>query len=213
MSKFYREIALKLMSAATALTVLILGTRQLPREFSSRTIYPLLARPVQRGSFLMGKLLGVSGAGFFCLFLFLLLYVIGCLGMGAPVYHGLLFQHLWLQLCMVVLLSSLSLLLSLLFDLDAAICIGALLLTLSAVISNLFLLLYENAGVAARHVLELLTWILPQISLFSLVEKNVHGELWDLLTLTVMAQLTAYALVCSCAYLVLTWWLFRRRPL
>ncbi|HEY8240633.1 MAG TPA: hypothetical protein VIH35_04260, partial [Kiritimatiellia bacterium] len=52
--KFYREVALSVTSVATALTVLVLATRQLPREFEHRTIYPLLAKPISRLSFLAG---------------------------------------------------------------------------------------------------------------------------------------------------------------
>ncbi len=213
MSKFYREMALNIMSGATALTVLVLGARQLPREFSARTIYPLLARPLSRSSYLMGKLLGVSAAGCFCLLLFLGLYLLGCLSLGAPLYGHLLLQHLWLQLCMVLLMTSLSLLLSLLFNLDAAISVGLLLLTLSSVISNLFLLIYEESNVLTRRVLEVLTWLLPQLPLFSLAEKNVHGELWDPLSASVMFQLSLYAFLFSALYLGITLWLFRRRPL
>jgi len=46
MSKFYREVSMQIMNLATALTVIILAARQLPREFENRTIYPLLAKPV-----------------------------------------------------------------------------------------------------------------------------------------------------------------------
>ncbi len=38
LSRFYREVALKLMGVATALTTIVLSARQLPREFEQRTI-------------------------------------------------------------------------------------------------------------------------------------------------------------------------------
>ena len=37
-TKFYRDVALKVMGIATALTVIVLSARQLPREFEHRTI-------------------------------------------------------------------------------------------------------------------------------------------------------------------------------
>ena len=66
LAKFYRETGLQIMSIATALSVIVLAARQLPREFESRTIYPLLAKPVSRFQFLMGKILGVLLAAAFC---------------------------------------------------------------------------------------------------------------------------------------------------
>src|SRR5690606_19496912 len=76
-TKFYSEAALKVMSAATALTVIVLAARQLPREFEARTIYPLLAKPVGRVTFLLGKLLGILLAAAFCLGMFMTVYIIG----------------------------------------------------------------------------------------------------------------------------------------
>ena len=58
LTKFYREIALKIMGVATALTVIVLAARQLPREFENRTIYPLMARPISRMTFISGNLAG-----------------------------------------------------------------------------------------------------------------------------------------------------------
>jgi ABC-type transport system involved in multi-copper enzyme maturation permease subunit len=57
LGKFYREICLKSMNLTTGLTVIFLAARQLPREFTNRTIYPLLAKPVSRMEFLLGKYL------------------------------------------------------------------------------------------------------------------------------------------------------------
>lgn len=105
LSKFYREVALKIMGTATALTVIVLGSRQLPREFDSRTIYPLLARPIHRITYLFGKQLGVMSAGAFCLGLFLILYVLGCLLLGkwlACVAGGLLVYALFVIIVEVV---------------------------------------------------------------------------------------------------------------
>ncbi|MCA9426932.1 MAG: ABC transporter permease, partial [Candidatus Omnitrophica bacterium] len=59
MNKFYRDVSLKIMNITAALTVVVLAARQLPREFEKRTIYPLLAKPVGRSTFLAGKFLGV----------------------------------------------------------------------------------------------------------------------------------------------------------
>lgn len=213
LNKFYREVALKLMSAATGLTVIVLGARQLPREFESRTIYPLLARPIRRGTYLLGKQLGVAGAGAFCLGLFLLLYLLGCLTLGVELYPLLLLQHAFLQICMLLVLISLCFLLSVLVSFDAAITLGFLYYFVSTVFSNLTLILYENASQIGRGLIAALTWLTPQFMLFDLSEKNVHGDVWEPVSGTVVGQLALYALVFTAGHLLLTYWLFRRRSL
>ncbi|MEX2607991.1 MAG: ABC transporter permease subunit [Kiritimatiellia bacterium] len=213
LSKFYREVALKIMGAATALTVIVLGSRQLPREFESRTIYPLLARPIHRITYLFGKQLGVMAAGAFCLMLFLGLYVAGCLLLGAPIYPVLLMQHVFLQLCMLLILTSLCFLLSVRFSLDSAITFGFLYYLASSILSNLFLMLHESAQGAARVVITAFTWLLPQLILFDLSEKNVHGDVWGPLPAVAMGQLFLYALAFTTVYLGITLALFRRKPL
>lgn len=213
MTKFYREMALKLMSAATVLTVIVLGTRQLPREFSTRTIYPLLARPVTRASFLLGKQLGVAGAGVFSLSLFFLLFVCGSWLMGAPLYPALLLQHFLLQALMVLILTSLCFLLSLLVNPDAAFTFAVLYALVSSVLSNLLLTVYDYSTELGRIGITALTWLLPQLILFDLSEKYVHGDTWRPIPATALLQLTVYAALFTGIYLVLTWTLFRRRPL
>ena len=213
LSKFYREVALKIMSFATGLTVIVLGARQLPREFESRTIYPLLARPIRRGTFLMGKQLGVVGAGMFCLGLFLSLYVVGCLTLGAELYPVLLLQHALLQIWMLCILTSLCFLLSVLVSFDAAVTLGFLYFFTSTIFSNLYLVLYENSVGVARHLIMALTWLTPQLTLFDLSEKNIHGDVWPPVPFPVLFQLMGYALMFTAVHLVLSLWVFRRRPL
>lgn len=213
LNKFYREVALKLMGGATALTVVVLGARQLPREFESRTIYPLLARPIRRGWFVLGKQVGVVGAGAFCLGLFLGLYVLGCLTLGVSVYPTLLLQHAFLQICMLLILTSLCFLLSVIFSFDAAVTFGTMYFFISTVFANLMLIIYENASGFGRAAIAGLTWLTPQLMLFDLSEKNVHGDVWSALPAAVVAQLAVYALVFTAAHLILTLWIFRRKPL
>ncbi len=213
LSKFYREIALKLMGVSTALTVVVLASRQLPREFESRTIHPLLARPVTRTRFVLGKWVGVMGAGAFCLSLFLFLYVVGSAMMGAQLYTGLLVQHVILQLCMLGVLAALCFLLSILCNLDAAITFGTLFYIASSVFATLGTLVYETAGAWSRLCIRVVTWLLPQFLLFDLSEKSTHGEHWAPLPASILLQLVLYALVFTATYLGLTLLLFRRRPL
>lgn len=212
-SKFYREIALKVMSAATAITTVVLAARQLPREFTNRTIYPLLAKPVSRWRFLLGKLLGVLLAAAFCLSLFMLVFVAGSFYLGASVPWGLTLQFIYLQMLMMLILASLAFWLSLLFNLDAAITTGLLFYATSAVITSATSFLYDWVSTFGKIMLSILTFVLPQLTLFDLSAKAVHSEAWSPLGATVMTQLTVYGLVFVVIYTALAYFSFRRRAL
>lgn len=212
-SKFYREVALKVMSAATAVTTVVLAARQLPREFENRTIYPLLAKPVSRWKFLMGKLLGVLLSATFCLVLFMAVFVAGSLYLGAAVPWALLLQFVYLQILMMLILTSLSFWLSLLFNLDAAITVGLLFYATSAVITSASSFLYEWMTGFGQTMVTMLAYVLPQLTLLDLSAKTVHSEYWPPLSLTTLAQLTLYAGVFITLYIALAMLSFRRRPL
>jgi len=211
--KFYREITLKLMGVATAVAVLLLATRQLPREFELRTIYPLLARPVGRFSFLLGKGLGVCAAAAFCLALFMLLFIGGSRLLGGAIHWPLLLQHVYLQLLQAAVLTAGCFLLSLALNYDAALVTGFLLAFTSGLISSVSLTLYELTNTAGRALIHILTYALPQLVLFDLSEKTVHSELWPPLAAGTMLALTLYAAVYTGLFTVGAYALFRRKPL
>ncbi len=212
-SKFYREIALKLMDTSTAVAVILLATRQLPREFEQRTIYPLLARPVRRFTFLLGKLAGVCGAAGFCFGLFMAVFVGGMGAIGGEIGWGLFLQHVYLQMGQMMVLAAACFVFSLALSRDAAMLAGLMLYFTAGFLGDWAVVLHEFAGPAGRAGLWLLTYLVPQLALLDLSEKAVHAEIWEPLGAGTMAGLTGYALVYAAALLGVAHGLFRRRPL
>ncbi len=213
LTKFYRETALTIMSITTALTVIVLAARQLPREFTNRTIYPLLAKPVSRLTFLFGKLLGVMLAAAFCFALFMTVYVIGSYYLHGAIPWPLFAQYIYLQLVSMLILATLSFWLSMILNLDAAITIAVIFYLTAATFTSITTYIYHLVGPAQRAILLICNYALPQLTLFDLSEKTVHDEVWHPLSLGVMTALTAYALVFAALYFSLAMLSFRRRPL
>ncbi len=212
--KFYREVALKIMSPATALTVIVLASRQLPREFQHRTIYPLLAKPISRLTFLGGKLLGVMLAAAFCFALFMGVYIAGSLYLGQSIPWGIFFQYIYLQMFMMLILATLSFWLSMVMNLDAAITIGTLFYLISSTIMSIISNLYDFASRPGQFAMQVANYAIPQLALFDLSEKTVHaGEMWGPIGLQPMAILTAYGLFWAGLFFVAALILFRRRAL
>lgn len=213
LTKFYRETALNIMSTATALTVIVLSARQLPREFTNRTIYPLLAKPVARSTFLLGKLLGVMLAAAFCLALFMAVYVAGSLYLHGAIPWALFAQYIYLQLLAMLVLATLGFWLSMLLNLDAAITIAVIFYITASTYTSVTTYIYNLVGPLQRGVLLVLNYALPQLTLFDLSEKTVHDEIWRPLSLGLMSQLTLYGCAFAAVYFGLAMLAFRRRPL
>ncbi|MEQ8822511.1 MAG: ABC transporter permease subunit [Sumerlaeia bacterium] len=224
LSKFYREIALKVMSYTTALAVIVLAARQLPREFEKRTIYPLLARPISRFQFLLGKLFGVMLSAMFCFALFMAIYLLGSwyLSHGTTqAYIGeettalkmamLFLQYVYLQILMLLILATMSFWLSMFLNFDAAVAIGAILFIFASLFMSALSYLYDYTSAIGQWLLVGLTFGIPQLSLFDLSDKAVHA--WDPLPWQPVAGLTVYALVFSAIFFGLAMLLFRRRAI
>jgi len=212
LGKFYREISLKVMNVATALTVILLAARQLPREFQNRTLYPLMAKPVRRDNFLLGKFLGVMIAATLCYALFMVVFLVGSLTIKSPVNTGLFLQFVYLQFWNFAVLGGLAFLLSLLLNIDAAITICILLYVFSQVLMTLMSYIYDYITPWQQTFLLGLHFIVPQLSLFDLSAKVVHG-IWPPVAAWAFGALTAYGAVYTILYLSGSYLLFRRRAL
>lgn len=213
LTKFYREVALKVMSVATSAAVIILAARQLPREFENRTIYPLLAKPIGRQSFIAGKLFGVVLAALFCQALFLIIFVLGSYYIKSNMAWPLLLQHLYLQTLQMLLLATFAFWLSLLLNLDAAITLSLILYATSSIITIASTFLYPFASEIGQNALLVFNYIVPQLTLFDLSEKVIHAETWKPLSLSIMMQLTLYGTIFITAFWTLAWIQFRRKAL
>lgn len=213
LSKFYCEMSLSVMSIATALTTIVLAARQLPREFEARTIYPLLAKPISRATFMVGKLVGVMLAAAFCFLLFMVIYVGGAIYMGSHLSVGLLAQYVYLQMLALLILATLGFWLSLWLNLDAAVTIGAILYFTASIIMTSISYIYDYAGKAGKMVLLAVTYLLPQLRLLDLSEKVVHSDVWQPLRPSIILVLTLYASFYAVVYFALAYLFFRRKPL
>lgn len=211
--KFYREISLKIMNTATALAVVFLAAVQLPREFDKRTIYPLLAKPVSRLQFILGKFIGVIFAGVFCYFLFSILFIIGIIYIKTNINWMVYLQHCYLIILMICIIASLSFVLSLIMHTDAAITITALLYLLAQIYITAISFLYDFVGRAGQLVLIILNYIIPQLSLFDLSAKIIHTEVWGPIGFWAIRDLTIYAFIYIITFLGISLLLFRKRAL
>ncbi|MCA9446334.1 MAG: ABC transporter permease subunit [Candidatus Omnitrophica bacterium] len=230
MNKFYRDVSLKIMNITAALTVVVLAARQLPREFEKRTIYPLLAKPVGRSTFLAGKFLGVVLAGAFCYGLFVILFLGGMKFLGATLNWGLFAQTVFLQMLALCVVAAMAFMLSLLFNVDAAITVTVLVFALGGALSAAIDYIYDSMRTVIPFTapwidghwyatslgdvfMRFLNLAVPQLTLFDLSGKLIHENVWGPVPTWVILQLTLYAGVYLLLFLGVSQILFSRRAL
>lgn len=215
LGKFYREIALMIMNYATGLTVILLAARQLPREFKNRTLYPLLAKPVSRITFIMGKFTGVMLGAAFCYALFMVIFVIANVTLGAEFSARMLLQAVYLQLLGLAVVASMAFLLSVLLNTDAAITLSVVLYVGSQVMMNAVTLLREYVDPIRLNIAVALLYIVPQLTLFDASGRVVHGRegRFDMIEPEALVLMTGYGLFYIALFLGLTYVMFRRKAL
>ena len=75
-TRYFDEAALLLVWGYSLFIALGVGGRLFTSEFSNRTVYPLLAKPISRGELLLGKYLGALAASWSALIFFYALWAV-----------------------------------------------------------------------------------------------------------------------------------------
>jgi len=190
-SRYVNELALLLVWLFSLVIGLGVSARLFPPEFESRTIYPMLAKPVARGTIVVGKYLGALAASVSALVVFYLAYAL---------LEGVR-QGLWFP---PVLLQAFVLHVGFMAVVTALGLAGSLLLTPSAnltmcgltVVGMLFFGQRLPALAAAqtlpgKAVLTLIHWFGPHVEFFDLRQRVVHE--WPAIGWGVCAVALVYA--------------------
>src|SRR5271156_1976128 len=96
-ARFLKEACLLLIWISSLVIAITTAARQIPAERESRTIFPLLAKPVGRGEFIVGKFLGCWLACGLCLLVFYFFFGIISASREHPLPFLSYFQALWLH--------------------------------------------------------------------------------------------------------------------
>jgi len=209
--KFFREVSLTVMNWATTIIVILLAARQLPREFESRTIYPLLAKPVSRLHFLVGKLVGTLLAAAIAYAIFMLFFSFGQWQIGVPLVWPTFFQMIYLHFLALAILGALTLMLSTLMTHSAALTMAFLFFLFSERITSFLCIYYEKAGEAMRWFLWVLNYTVPQLALTDLTDKVVHD--WPPIPAWVLGFWTVDAAIFVAAFFAISFLKFRKREI
>jgi ABC-type transport system involved in multi-copper enzyme maturation permease subunit len=210
--RYVKDICLLLIWISALLIAITTTARQIPAERESRTIFPLLAKPVTRGQVVLGKFLGCWLATGIALVVF---YVFFAIISGSREQHwpwlGYL-QAFWLQWVMLAVVVALSLLGSIVTAAPSStttICF----ITVAGI-----LLVGGHLNTVALHqpqplqtISYTIYFLIPHLEWFDIRDLVVNER--DLVDWLDCGLATLYAAAYTMLFLFLTWLGFRRKNL
>jgi ABC-type transport system involved in multi-copper enzyme maturation permease subunit len=210
--RYLKELCLLLIWISSLVIAIVTTARQLPAERESRTIFPLLAKPVTRGQVIFGKFLGCWFASGIALLVFYAFFtVVICAREGQwPLVNY--FQALWLHGMMLAVVIALALLGSILFSASSAnttICfivvVGILLV--GGHLNTVALQLSEPTSTLLYAVY----FAIPHLEIFDVRDLVIHNQ--KVIGWLDCLLATFYAAAYAAFFLVASAWAFRRKSL
>jgi len=194
--RYFKEIGISLTYIFSVVIAVTFAGRQIPQEIEAKTIYPILAHPVSRGQFIIGKFLGVLMISVISFSLFYGFFLISLLMRRDFSTPPVLFLEGWfLHVCLLAFFASLTILLSLSLSMAAN--------------TGISMILYFATNWFGATMPGYI--YLPHPELFDIKEKIIHT--WDVVPLWVISFLAAYAVIYTAIFLSSTYLIFRRRNL
>ncbi|MFH1904889.1 MAG: ABC transporter permease subunit [bacterium] len=219
--KYFIELSFLIVTYITVIIAVVVGARQVPTELNSRTIYPLMAKPLKRSEFIIGKWLGTSIISIFCFLVFEGIFIILLFSKGSSV-SGILIQGIFLHILQLMLISSIVICLSAFMTNAANVTVSILYFILGhwigKAISDVLVPLrgepltgLDKCGAFLAWILKSINYILPHLDYFDLSKKIVHQ--WPPVPAWVIITVMIYALVYISIFLLIGTLKFQRRQL
>jgi ABC-type transport system involved in multi-copper enzyme maturation permease subunit len=210
--RYLKEVCLLLIWISSLVIAIVTTARQIPAERESRTIFPLLAKPVTRGQVILGKFLGCWWASGIALVVFYTFFtVVTCSREGQwPLAHY--FQALWLHWVMLGVVVALAMLGSIVLSApstNTTICfiVVAGILLVGGHLNTVALQQPEPT----QSLLYALYFAIPHLEIFDVRDLVIHNQ--KLVGWGDCLLATLYAAAYAALFLVAAWLAFRRKPL
>ncbi len=211
MSRYLCEVSLLLIWIFSIAVGLAVAGRQFPVEFESRTIYPLLSKPVRRGELLLGKYLGALTASASALLVFYLCHLLLMLAKGGP-WNGLvLAQGVLLHLEFMMILTAVGLAGSLWLTPSANLTVGALTAAGMLLFGEKLAAFAQTGPMPGAALAALVHLLVPHFEFFDIRLQIVHS--WEPVAAGVVLLVTAYAVAYTAFVLGIASWLLGRKKL
>ena len=206
-SKILLDVGLAAISLIGVLTAVMIGGTLLHKEIERRAVYMVLARPVSRLEYLLGKFWGILLA-IAAVVVLMTCVMMGTLLLGHVSLRPVIFAAIYLSLLEVAVICSIVVLFST-FTTPILTSFFTLCIFVAGSLSGDLRAFAERfGGEAVRRIMEVLFVALPNLKVFDLRHEAVHDLTYSW---TDLGLSTVYAVVYSGAALYIAYMIFRRR--
>ena len=207
-SRYLDEAALLLIWGFSLFISLGTGARLFPPEFESRTIYPLLSKPVSRSVLLLGKYFGALVASWSALAFFYVLFAACMLMRGGAVSlefaQGAVFHMAFVAVAVAVALTG-----SLLMTPSANLTLSAMSLSAMFFFGRKLLEYADAVAPPLSWLVKLAYAVGPHAEFFDMRQRLIHG--WGCVDGVVSVAVLAYAVFYAGTCLACSGWLLKRK--
>ena len=210
--RYLKEICLFLIWGASLVIAITTAARQIPAEREQRTLFPLLAKPVTRNQFVLGKFFGCWFASGVSLVLFYVFFgiVAGAKEHEWPVLNYV--QALTLHWFLLGVVCALTVLGSIVFAAPSSTTTITLVVSVGILLMgrhlNKVALRMEEPG---QTLLYAVYFAIPHLELFDVRDLIVHN--WGLIRWDIWVGALVYGGIYSAIFLALACLLFRRKAI
>jgi ABC-type transport system involved in multi-copper enzyme maturation permease subunit len=210
--RYVKEICLLLIWISALVIAITTAARQIPAERENRTIFPLLAKPVTRAQFIVGKFLGCWLAVGTALVVF---YVFFGVISGMRERHEAVFcslQVLWMQWVMLGIVIALVLFGSVIFAAPSSNSTICFIVVLGILVLGGYLnqVAVRQPG-ASGSIIYAIYFVIPHLEWFDVRDFLIYD--WPPVPWVDCVLATLYAAGYVVLFLFGTWLVFRRKPL
>ena len=209
--RFIKEICLALIWVSALVITITTAARQIPFERESRTIFPLLAKPITRWQVLLGKFVGCWLAAGVALLVFYVFFALVSASREHTLPVDAYLQAFWLHWQMLGVIVAMTLLGSVAFTPAANMTI-VFFATIGILLVGGFLhLVAEHMSEPSASLLTAIYFVIPHLELFNMSELIIHD--WPTPPWTDVLLLTLYGLFYTAFFLLAACMVFRRKAL
>ena len=210
--RFIKEICLALIWISALVISVTTAARQIPAERESRTIFPLLAKPIARWQVMLGKFVGCWLAAGAALLVFYVFFAIVSASRDHTLSIGAYVQAFWLHWQLLGIVIAMTLLGSVTFSAPSSNMTIVFIVTLGILAMGGFLhMVSERMSEPSASIVAAIYFAIPHLELFNISELIIHD--WPLAPWLDVLALTSYGLLYTAFFLLAACLVFRRKAL
>jgi ABC-type transport system involved in multi-copper enzyme maturation permease subunit len=210
--RYLKDACLLLIWISSLVIAITTTARQLPAERESRTILPLLAKPVSRAQLVVGKFLGCWLACGLALIVFYFFFGVITASREHAWPLGIYFQALWLHWICLAIVVALVLLGSVVFTAPSSNATTSFIVVLGIMFCGGHLNgIAVHMGPITGNIVYTIYYAIPHLEWFDVRDFLIHD--WGRIPWMPCLMATVYGLLYSAFLLGATWLVFRRKTL